>query len=325
VKVLVTGSSGFIGHHLARQLVGQGMQVAGWDIRPPPPDSDGVDHRTVDLLDPEMVQRELAALAPEAVLHLAARTDLDGRSIADYPANTSGVTHLLDAIGACPSVQRAICTSSQLVCRVGYRPVNEHDYAPSTPYGGSKVRTEQLWRAADGAGRTWCVVRPTTIWGPGMNPHYVRFFELVRDGRYVHVGRGPTYKSYGFVGNTVHQYSRLLAAPAAAIAGRTFFLADYEPISLEAWADAFAAGLGAKPIRTVPLPLARAVARVGDAINLLGFTGFPFNSFRLGNVLTPYQVDLTATRELCGELPYTMSQGVAETVRWLHSRWSRLP
>ncbi len=330
MRVLVTGTSGFIGTALAGARLARGDQVTGWDIRPPrgaaagaTREGPGYTHAAVDLRDRSRVLEALVGLAPEAVLHLAARTDLEGRTVADYGVNMEGVRHLADAIRSVPSVRRVICTSSQLVCRVGYTPSDETDYAPSTPYGESKVRTEQIWREADGGGHGhWCLVRPTTIWGPGMNPHYLRFFGMIRDGRYFHVGRGPTYKSYGYVGNTVHQYLRLLDADAGAIHRRMFFLADYEPIALEAWAEAFRAALGAPPIRTLPRPVARAAARLGDLINLAGMRGFPFNSFRLNNVLTEYRADLSGTREVCGELPYTMAQGVLATAAWLRELWA---
>jgi nucleoside-diphosphate-sugar epimerase len=222
-------------------------------------------------------------------------------------------------IRATSSVTRAICTSSQLVCRVGYHPRNEHDYAPSTPYGESKVATERIWRETIGPLVSWCLVRPTTIWGPGMNPHYLRFFRMIRDGRYVHVGNGTTLKSYGYVGNTVYQYIRLLEAPEELIDRRLFFLADYELLPLQAWAEAFRSALQAPPIRTIPLWAARAAARVGDGLNTIGLTRFPFNSFRLNNVLTEYRADLATTKEVCGDLPFTMADGVAETASWLRS------
>jgi nucleoside-diphosphate-sugar epimerase len=325
MNVLVTGSRGFIGRHVARALVARGATVTGWDVRPPAEAEPGYRSLTIDLLDRARVADALAALAPDAVVHLAARTDLDGRTPAEYAVNVDGVRYLAEAIRRTPSVRRVICTSSQLVCRVGYHPANEHDYAPSTAYGESKVLTERIWRERDGGGPTWCLVRPTTIWGPGMNPHYLRFFRMIRDGRYVHVGRGPTFKSYGYVGNTAHQYLRLLEVPDEAIARRVFYLADYEPIALEAWAEAFRAALDAPPIRTIPLGTARVVARVGDAINRLGGRRFPFNSFRLNNVLTAYLADLAPTRAVCGELPYTMLDGVAETVRWLREVWGAAP
>ncbi len=325
-RVLVTGSSGFIGTHLVRGLVAEGHAVFGLDIRDPATPVPGVQHHRADLLDAGHVRHVLAETAPEVVLHLAARTDLDEtRDLNGYAANFTGVEHLLAAVQATPSVRRCIGTSSQLVCRVGYVPIGDEDYCPSTLYGESKVLTERVWRREDGGGVEWCLVRPTTIWGPGMNPHYLRFFGLIRRGRYFHVGGGPRYKSYGYVGNTVHQYCRLLGAPVPLIHRRTLFLADYEPIALEAWANAFQAVLGAPRIRTLPLPVARMAARLGDLLNAIGFRRFPFNSFRLGNVLTEYVLDLTATESACGDLPYGMTQGVEETVRWLQGLWAHGP
>ncbi len=325
-RVLVTGSSGFIGTHLVRALAGEGHAVFGLDIRDPAAPVPGVQHHRADLLDADHVRRVLTETAPEVVLHLAARTDLDEtRDLSGYAANFTGVEHLLAAVRVTPSVRRCVGTSSQLVCRVGYVPTGDEDYCPSTLYGESKVLTERVWRREEGGGAEWCLVRPTTIWGPGMNPHYLRFFGLVRRGRYFHVGGGPRYKSYGYVGNTVHQYGRLLVAPARQIHRRTLFLADYQPITLERWADALQTVMGAPTIRTLPLPLARLAARLGDLLNTVGFRRFPFNSFRLGNVLTEYVLDLTATESACGPLPYGMPQGVEETVRWLQTVWGKDP
>src|SRR3712207_7397409 len=54
------------------------------------------------------------------------------------------------------SLQRAIITSTQLVCRLGYVPKDDHDYNPHTSYGQSKVATEKLtrsWRDRSEEGR----------------------------------------------------------------------------------------------------------------------------------------------------------------------------
>jgi nucleoside-diphosphate-sugar epimerase len=212
-----------------------------------------------------------------------------------------------------------------LVCRIGYQPASDTDYQPTTPYGVSKVRTEQIWRAADGGGTTWCLTRPTTIWGPHMNPHYLRFFRMIRDGRYVHVSGGPHWKSYGYVGNTAFQYQRLLEAPASQVHRRAFWVADYDPLNLEAWAERFRAELAAPPIRTIPRGVAAAGARLGDALVRLGWRSFPFTTFRLTNVVTSYIVDLTATQKVCGELPFDQDEGVVATAAWLREIWETRP
>jgi len=266
--------------------------------------------------------RTIADTRPDVVVHLAAVTHIYGATLDDYAPNVAGVENLLYAIQRAPSVRRTVCTSSQLVCHAGYVSSRDEDYRPTTLYGESKVRTEQLWRAASGVGREWCIVRPTTIWGPGMNRHYLTFFGMLRRGRYVHVGRQPIRKTYGFVGNTVHQLRRLAEALPEAIHGRTFYLGDYEPLDLFEWAETFREVLGAPRIRTIPLPVAWTVARTGDMINRLGYDRFPFNSFRLRNVITSSILDLSSTEDVCGPLPFTMQDGVGYTVEWLRGIWS---
>lgn len=61
-------------------------------------------------------------------------------------------------------------------------------------------------------------------------------------------------------------------------------------------------------------------ARLGDAMNGLEFRAFPFNSFRLKNLLTEYRFDLSEASRICGPTPYTMEQGVREFVDWFQSR-----
>ena len=178
----------------------------------------------------------------------------------------------------------------------------------------SKVIRE--WR---GSVFGWCIVRPTTVWGPGMSDHYRRFFRMVRQGRYFHVGQKPLWKSYGYVGNIAYQFGKLIEAPLERIHQKVFYLADYEPVSLRGWADGLQRAFGARPIPTMPERLSKLAGMAGDAINYLGFRNFPFNSFRLNNTLTEYQFDLAGIEQVCGSLPYTMEQGIAETVHWIQA------
>ncbi|MFK9714751.1 NAD-dependent epimerase/dehydratase family protein, partial [Escherichia coli] len=89
--------------------------------------------------------RAVTGAAPDAVVHLAARIDLDEKTdLSGYTANIEGVENLVEAIRRTPSVRRVIWTSSQLVCRVGYVPTSDTDYKADTLYGKSKVRTEEI-------------------------------------------------------------------------------------------------------------------------------------------------------------------------------------
>jgi nucleoside-diphosphate-sugar epimerase len=314
MKVLVTGSSGFIGQALVRRLKAAGWEVAGLDKQP-----GATADFVCDILDAALLNEVVLGFSPDALVHLAARIDIDEKAdLAGYPANTEGVQNLIAAVRRTPSIKRAIWTSSQLVCRIDYVPRDDTDYNADTFYGRSKVLTEQIVRREDGAGREWCLVRPTTVWGPGMSAHYQRFLRLIQRGYYFHVGRAPLLKSFSYIGNLTYQYLQLMNASPELIHRKTFYLADYEPLDLVAWGDAFQRAFQARPIPRVPVAFAHTLAYCGDAANALGIRSFPFNSRRLKNILTQYQFDLTATKAVCGPLPRTIEQGIQETADWFN-------
>lgn len=320
MKTLITGGSGFIGQHLFQTLLRNGHDAWAMDMALPPASGYGQEKFLgCDLLDGEQVRDTVDSIAPDAVVHLAARTDLKGADPEAYAVNTLGTRNLIAAMAAARSVQRCIFTSTQLVHPLGHTPANDGEHCPTTPYGESKAAMERLIRETHGGVPAWCIVRPTTVWGPGMQEHYVRFLRMIRRGTYFHVGKRPLRKSYGYVGNVAHQYRMLLETPAAAMHERVFYLADYRPVTLQDWTDGLQRAVGAKPIPTLPKSFARLAAMAGDAINLMGLKEFPFNSFRLGNVLAEPVYDLSATEEVCGELPWTLEQGIEATVRWFLS------
>lgn len=316
-RVMITGSSGFIGGHLVRYLISCGFDVWGIDIRKPDEIVPGFTFRKCNILHLDELRNALELIAPQVVIHLAARTDLDGRKLIDYTVNTDGVGNLVSAVSKSESVDRVLYTSSQLVCRVGYVPKDDNDYCPNTVYGESKVLTEKIVREQQGGGKTWCLIRPTTIWGAGMNAHYQRFFRLVSQNRYFFVTSRPLFKSYGYVGNAVYQLKMIAEAPADQIQGELFYLADYQPLALRDWVSAIQRELGARPIPTIPLPIARMLAWGGDVLIRLGYSSFPFSSFRLNNILTEYRFDLAKTETVCGDLPYRMEDGVKELTDWI--------
>ena len=320
MRVLVTGSSGFIGRHLCGALLSAGHDVFGLDLAAPENQSRRLLFHKCDILDGDHVEDVMRSCEPDAVAHLAARADLaEKKNIEGYSVNSLGTLNLIEAMNRIGSVQRCVFTSTLLVCRVGYIPDGPRDFCPSTLYGESKVLMEDIVRERSGGVSSWCIVRPSTVWGPGMSDHYQLFLRMVSQGRYFHVGRNMIRKSFGYVGNVAYQYRKFIEAPAGQIHEGVFYLADYQPISLRHWIDGFQREFGAKRIPTLPEGLARLAARAGEFLNFLGFRNYPFNTFRLKNVLTEYQFDLAATERICGRLPYTVEQGIAETVRWMIS------
>ena len=316
-RILITGSSGLIGRWVVELLKKEGFETIGLDKAPFPVETNAGKHIICDILDRPTLISEVRRVSPDALIHLAARIDLnETRNLNGYAANIDGVRNVIEAVRQTPTIRRAIYTSSQLVCRVGYVPVSDTEYCPNTLYGQSKVLTETIVREENGGGAEWCITRPTTVWGPHMSDHYCRLLRLIRKGRYFHCGQAMLFKSYSYAGNIAHQYWKVLTAPSNEMHQRTFYFADYSPLSLREYTNSLAKELNAPRIPTLPLVCAKTLAVMGDILNRMGWKSFPFNRFRLRNILTEYQFDLSATERVCGDLPYCFQDGVKATSDW---------
>jgi UDP-glucose 4-epimerase len=149
-KVLVTGGAGYIGAHVASELLKSGYSIRIYDDF-----SNGL-HRRVDgkfrdIVDGDMLDRVklLAALdGIDAVIHLAAKKAVE-ESVKDplkyYENNVGGTLNLLGAMAA-KGVKQLVYSSSAAV----YSPndkeavVEDDPTAPLSPYGASKLLAEQL-------------------------------------------------------------------------------------------------------------------------------------------------------------------------------------
>jgi UDP-glucose 4-epimerase len=149
-KVLVTGGAGYIGAHVAAELLKSGYSIRIYDDF-----SNGL-HRRVDgkfrdIVDGDMLDRVklLAALdGIDAVIHLAAKKAVE-ESVKDplkyYENNVGGTLNLLGAMAA-KGVEQLVYSSSAAV----YSPndkeavLEDDPTAPLSPYGASKLLSEQL-------------------------------------------------------------------------------------------------------------------------------------------------------------------------------------
>src|SRR3984893_16034161 len=145
----------------------------------------------------------------------------------------------------------AVFASSRYVHPTAIQPQGDAEYAPFTFYGASKAEGEKIVRAS-GLETTWVLIRPTSIWGPWFGIPYRGFFDTVRKGLYVHPRGERLYKTYGYVGNVVHQIKRFLFVPAELVDGRVFYVADYQPIEIRNMAESIREAFEAPAVRDVP-------------------------------------------------------------------------
>jgi GlcNAc-P-P-Und epimerase len=315
-RIFVTGGSGFIGTNLVQSMIDDGSEVLSFDHRAPLNRRHQHNHQLGNLLDLAALQSAVQSFQPELVVHLAARCDLDGSSLAEYAANTAGVQNVISTVRRAGSVKRVIFASSRYVHANETQPQRDDEYTPFTVYGSSKAEGEKIVRAS-GLEIPWVIIRPTSLWGPWFGVPYKGFFDSVRKGLYVHPRGERLYKSYGYVGNVVHQIKQFLSAPAEVVHGRTFYVADYQPLEIRAMAETIRKAFGAPMVRDIPITVLRMMAAAGDGIKKMGWKTPPLTSFRLRNLRTQMVYDLSATLEIAGPCPYTMEEGVRATVDWI--------
>ena len=314
-KLLITGGSGFIGTNLIEYLSKDTQyEIQNIDIVKPKKSVQDKYWVQVDLRKHDAVIAAVVAFAPDYVIHLGARTDLNGKTLQDYDANMSGVSNLLDAIEAAGTVKRAIFASSMYVCEPGYMPKNFEDYAPHTLYGESKVETEKRIKAANPS-YTWSIIRPTSIWGPWFGEPYNRFFHIVLKRMYFHMGKRACKKTYGYVDNAIYQIMSILNADAEKVNRKVFYLGDYEPYDITEWANEIAKHAGIK-IPNIPYFCFKLAGWFGDLLKLFGIS-FPMTSFRLHNMTTDNVHNLNPIKEFAPNLPVGREEGTVKTLEWI--------
>lgn len=313
-KILITGASGFIGRILLQFYIDNNYVVLNLDKVEPKNKTHFQFWKKTDINNYELTEKIILDFQPDYVVHLAARTDLNGKILNDYTSNTVGTQNLIEILNQTPSVKRVIYTSSMLVCKPGYIPKNSYDYAPFTIYGESKVLMEKSIQESS-HNYQWAIVRPTSIWGPGFGEPYRNFFDMLINKRYFHIGDKSCTKTYGYVENLVYQIDSILNAPIKKMHKNVFYLGDYEPTNIHTWADEIACEIGIT-IRTMPYPVIKLAAYVGDILKLIGIN-FPMTSFRLKNMTTNNVVNLSNTKEVAPNLPYNRKEGIRKTLNWL--------
>jgi len=174
VKVLVTGATGFVGSHVAKELAAQGASLRLLVRKTSNlANLEGLNAETVtgDLMEPESLRT--AVRGCEALLHVAADYRLWVRDPKQmYAANVEGTRALLQMARE-EGVGRCVYTSS--VATMAFRedgtivdeatPVSVDDMVGH--YKRSKFLAEQVALEAAAAGQAVIVLNPTTPIGPG--------------------------------------------------------------------------------------------------------------------------------------------------------------
>jgi len=184
---LITGVAGFIGSHLAADLLRQGWLVTGVDTRSPASDPVAAENLAVltgdsrfRLVAANVASADLAVLLEgvDVVFHMAALPGVRrswGDRFADYlTCNVLATQRLLEACGVVEVPRLVFASSSSVYGQTDSKPSRETDpLSPSSPYGVSKLAAERLclaYAARPGAVTTVIALRYFTVYGPRQRP-----------------------------------------------------------------------------------------------------------------------------------------------------------
>ena len=152
MSVLVTGGAGYIGSHVARELLQRREELVILDLAPSPPvpltKLAGMQYVSGDTRDEALLERVFAANAIESVIHLAGRKAV-AESMSDpgsyFDNNVGGSLTLLRAM-ARSGVNILVFSSSCAVYGEPERLPVDEDCAlrPANPYGESKLIVERM-------------------------------------------------------------------------------------------------------------------------------------------------------------------------------------
>lgn len=214
-RVIVTGGSGFLGHHLCRALLDAGHTVKNIDLKPNPE----VETVIADICDTEKMLAEVKDA--DVVIHLAALIEA-GESV-KFPqrfvdVNVSGTVSVLEAMRQ-NGVNTFIFSSSAAVYGEPLRtPIKEDDRTmPINPYGMTKLAMEALMSSYTAAHKmTGVGLRYFNLYGPEEHhepeSHAIpRFIQQIRNGEEVTVwGSGEHQRDFIYISDVVSAHLKAM-------------------------------------------------------------------------------------------------------------------
>ncbi|MBM6593840.1 NAD-dependent epimerase/dehydratase family protein [Microvirga pudoricolor] len=248
--IALTGATGFIGHHLLRELPGRGYRVRVLLRRPsevPPGATSAV---IGDIASPHNMAAALRDV--DMVIHSAGLAHaMSGRPEDDYRAiNTQGTLALARAAERA-GVRRFVFLSS---IRAQSGPAadsiltEDGEPRPTDAYGRSKLEAEQGLASSS---LDWAALRPVLVYGPGVKGNMAQLLGLAQKPWPLPLGGLKGRRSLLSLDNLVAAVDTVLRADGPI--RRPFIVADPEPVTVPEMIAALRRGLGREP-GLVPVP-----------------------------------------------------------------------
>lgn len=246
MKILISGSSGFIGSHLCPLLQSRNKI-----------------HKLVsDLIDHKAVQDEVMAVQPDIIVHLAARTEVE-KSFYEQTTfsevNYVGTVNLIEAAARVKRLKNFVFASTMEV--YGWQPISneikqhgkpktsvafdEHTTPnPNAPYAVAKYACEKYLQYAHRClDLPFTALRQTNCYGRKDNDFFVTeqiIAQMLSNPTEANFGYAEPFRNFIFVSDMLDAWSTVIDNPDKCNDGSIFTIGPDAPIKIRDYADLIA-------------------------------------------------------------------------------------
>jgi len=218
MKILLTGSSGFIGQHLRPRLEKLGVVHA----------------LKSDLTDHIAVKEEVKSVSPDIVVHLAARTEVQKsfyEQVSFSEVNYVGTVNLIESCRQLESMPYFVFASTMEV--YGWQPISDEvektgtyinsvafdentQPNPNAPYAVAKYACEKYLEYAErDYGLRWTSMRQTNCYGRKDNDFFVteQIISQMIKGDVCNLGYAEPYRNFIYIDDLLNAWMTLIENP----------------------------------------------------------------------------------------------------------------
>jgi nucleoside-diphosphate-sugar epimerase len=246
MKILMTGSSGFIGSHLTDRLQNQHE----------------LHHLVSDLTDHKGVADEVLAIKPDIIVHLAARTEVEQsfyEQITFSEINYVGTVNLIEAAAKVKNLKNFVFASTMEV--YGWQPISDEvekfinitenvafdentQPNPNAPYAVAKYACEKYLEYAHRClDLPFTALRQTNCYGRKDNEFFVTeqiISQMLTNSKECNLGYAEPYRNFIFVEDMLDAWQTVIENPEKCNDGNIFTIGPDNPIKIRDWAEKIA-------------------------------------------------------------------------------------
>ncbi len=300
MRVLVTGSSGFIGQHMLTSLQNNFVQCVPFSRK------NGYRYTdiSIDLINNEKI---------DVILHLAGLAH-DTNNVNNeklyYEVNTELTKDLFDKFIYSNASTFIYLSSIKALADMSEDILTENlTPNPRSVYGKSKLAAENyLLNQSLTNSKRIIILRPAMVYGAGNKGNLNLLYQIVAKGMPWPLGAYENLRSFCSVENLCFVVNEIIQNPS--IASGIYHIADDEPISTNDLIREIAKVLKRKPrIWKAPKYLVNFLARIGDNIKL------PINTERLHKLTSSLRVSNGKISAAIGKpMPVSVREGLFKTL-----------